>query len=207
MLFIYSSILCHLTHVIHWVKQYTLNTYSHKAISADIQHSPHCERKKMVFAQVLREETEWKANMKHNSNPKDPSKLGSPSRNRVEKVQRAGCEGGSYYFSFPGSLKTSRRRWALDPHRRTEDLRGFRRKVEDQTMGDGKNRSRGRPLRLWTRQPTSGLWFLLRSIPLFRKTLILFYGWNQLRCHLSEQGQMLGGMSGLPGRQNGGGPP
>lgn len=67
--------------------------------------TPHCERKKMVFAQVLMEETEWKANMQHNSNPKDPSKLGSPSRNRVEKVQRAGCEGGELLFLLPRESK------------------------------------------------------------------------------------------------------
>lgn len=43
------------------------------------------------------------------------------------------------------------------PHRRKEDPRGFRRKAEDQRMGDGKNPSGGRPFRPWSWQSTSGL--------------------------------------------------
>lgn len=63
----------------------------------------------MVFHQVLREETGWKANMKQ-LKPKRPLEVGFSLKEQSREDTKGGVRVRSYYFSFLRSLKKSRRR-------------------------------------------------------------------------------------------------
>lgn len=90
--------------------------------------------------------------MKHNSS----SQVGFSRKEEGRgKVQRGTWRWGVTISPF-FSLKKSPSRWARNPHRRTEDLRGFGLRF---SMGDGKHWSEGRPLRPRSWQPRSSLIF------------------------------------------------